>query len=784
MKINSLKCFVVIIIASLIFSIEAWSQSSSSLMLEEVTVTATKREENLQDVGVSVTAFNEQQVRELALETMGEIANFAPGVEYKRLWGAKGNNSLFFIRGLGQADFNEGSESPANVYVDDFYIISNSAVDFLMHDVRGVEILRGPQGTLFGRNSTAGAVNIRNNPPEHEFAGDILLNFGNYNRRETVGMVNIPIIAGKLATRFAFDMDRNDAHTKNLFTGGGPGATDNHEGDFESFRWSTLWEPTESLSLLYRFQHGRVDAITTGDNSIPLTAGVGEVVEAPFDAFGYNENLVAPGAGQLFTDGTNGLTNDIYLHVLSGTWQYNENASLTSITGYFDQSKQTFEECDGSPRTQCGLRQRTVQDYWTQEFRLNIDTDSSRWTFGLYYLDQDYENFWQALLLSGSGTNEALGFAPNTPGGLISVTPNTLDVKAYAAYANWAHDLNEELTVTVGVRVNREEKDFIQDEGLFIHDYADTGQVTVLGQTFGFVALDDDGFDDLLANHIIGEADPNIHFEDRYTDTFPNYKIQLDWNASDSLLLFASYRHGAKAGGFNNGFTNYTPSNLHLIQFDKEVADSFEIGSKWGFWDGRGRLNSSVFYTDITDYQASAFIGGNTSVGTFVLNRDARTAGFEIELTVNPVDGLDLQLAAGYIDTNVEDITNSGGGVSITKDRELGHAPRWQSNGLIRYEWPVHTIGRMIAQANYSWIDSRFVDVLNDPGTELKSYAEGNASLTLQSNDDSWSIGVYVKNIADTRPVIQRFNLVGLGGAGQANYLPPRRYGVMMNYRW
>ena len=781
------------VLISFILSTGAQAQG---VLLEEVVVTATKRDESLQDVGISVTAFSSEQVEALGMETMGDIAGHAPALEYKRLWGGKGNNSLFFIRGLGQADFNEGSESPANVYVDDFYVISNSAIDFLVHDVETVEILRGPQGTLFGRNSTAGAVNIRNKRPIHEFEGDITFNYGNYERREVMGMVNVPIIEGVLAARLAVDLDRNDFHVKNHFPGknGRPGDEGNREGDFESYRLSTLFEPAEDLSLLYRFQFGKVDAITIGDLSDPLQYGVESIIDAPTDAFGYSEELAGIGGGDdVNSDSANHVDNKLYIHILNGRYEINDNLSVVSITGYFDQDKRTLEDCDGTPRTLCGLRQITTTDYLTQEVRFEYDKDAYELTVGAFYLDQDYFNTWEALLLSGTGTNAGLGLPDSAPGGLIQVTPNEFNNKAWAAYANLAYDINENFTVTAGIRYNDENKTFSQDEGTFYHDHPDTGTVTVLGSTFGFISLgDDEGWDNLIENHvdftgdrILAPLEQNVSFAGDYKDDFLNWKLQLDWRVSEDMLMYTSYRHGAKAGGFNNGFTNYVAGQENLIPFDREEADNYEIGVKWDFWDGRARLNASAFYMDISDYQASAFLSNASAIGTVVLNSDATSLGFETELTVSPLDNLELQLSLGFLDTEVKDITNVGANNNaVTRDRELGHSPKWQSNGLMRYVYPLHEKFNLVGIATYSYFDKRFVDVLNDPGTQLESYLEGNATLGLDSTDGKWEIKAYVKNISNTRPIFQRFAIVGLGGTGQANYLPPRRYGMQITYRF
>lgn len=753
---------------------------AQSPVLEEVIVTANKREQSLQDVGTAVTAFSGSQIKALRLDAMGDIAEFAPNVEFKRIWGSKGNASLFFVRGIGQADFNEASESPTTVYVDDFYVLSNSATDFLMHDVSSTEILKGPQGTLFGRNSTAGAVNIRNNRPDHDgLAGDLALSLGDFSAVEVDGAINIPLIEDKLAARFAVNYDKHDALTENLYDGPGPGAEDIHEGKFTSIRSMIQWDPTEKLSVYYKYQFGEVDAVTLGDNSLPLVQVVGETILADTDAFGYNEDLFGAGSpATVISDGKNGVTNEVDHHLLNVKFDINDEISLSSITGYFDQFKETFEDCDGTPRSICNLITFVDQDYWTQELRLIINKDRARWTLGGYYMSLDYENDWVLPLVSGTTLNGG------TPGGIVQITPNTLDMTNFSAYADVAYDVTDRLTVQAGIRWNTEEKDFMQSDTLYTHDAPDTGTYTLTAldgtsETFSIFAPDAQGFEDLVANHLTGQADPTVTFADVYDDDFVNWKLQAEYSIDDDWLIYSSIKRGVKSGGFVNGLANYTAAAINEIPFSREENTAFEVGSKWESDNGKVRLNTSAYYYSLKDFQATSFSTTGSGLGIAVVNRDAQAYGGELEASFSPVESLLIVANLGLMDTTVEDITNVGAaGSTVTRDREMGHAPDYQGSIMLRHQYD-SSQGSFVNQLNATFIGKRFVDVLNDPGTQLPSYTKLDYSLTYRPDqEDSWYVTGFAKNLLNDRTRFQQFNFASLAGTGQVNYLPRRRVGV------
>lgn len=763
---------------------------NSSVLTDDIVVTANRREQNVQDVGLSVSAFSGDLLEALHVESAGKLAQLSPNVEFKKQWGSRGNSSLFYIRGIGQADFNEGSESPTTVYVDDFYVLSNSATDFLVHDVRSAEVLRGPQGTLFGRNSTAGAVLIHNTRPQYKVEGHAAVAVGNHNHTELTGMVNVPVIPGKLAVRFAANRDKHDPTTKNLYDGPGPGGADILEGNFLSARGMVRWDPVDRLTVNYKYQYGWVHARNGGDSSQPMMQIPGDTIIVDADGYGYNPSASGADSRHVIAEGVNDFKNKVNHHLLTAQYELNDTMTLRSITGYLKQFKDTLEDCDGTPRTICHAYNIVKQDYWTQEGRLSVDLARARLTFGAYYLNLDYFNTWILPIISGTGTFQGHPTIQpgDTSGGLVQITPNTAKLEAYSAYGNVAYDITNKVTLNGGLRWNHEGRDFQQTEGLYFHNAPDTGLVNFQGNTFGILALDRQTYKTFLANNVLGVVDPvgdpEVNFEDTFKSNFITYQASVDFKPTEDILFYLSHKLGVKAGGFNNGLTNFSASQLDLIPFKNEKNFAYETGMKWATPNNRLRINPSFFYYDYKDYQATAFSLTNASLGVQVLNRDATAYGGEVEVFANPARGLDVFFGAGYVKTKVQDITKVGAGFIETKDRELGQAPRWQSNGMVRYE--TEFLGGEISnQVNYSYIGRRFVDVFNDTSTRLKAHLNVDYAITYTPGGNrNWYLSGYVKNVFDATDPTQKFNFASLFQTGQINYFPPRFYSVEIGLRF
>lgn len=761
-----------------------------SVSSPDIIVTANRREESIQKVGASVMAFSGAQLENLRVQSAGELAGITPNVDFKKQWGSKGNASLFYVRGIGQADFNEGSESPTTVYVDDFYILSSSAVDFQTDDISTAEILRGPQGTLFGRNSTAGAVVLHTNQPRFKFEGNAKASIGNHDSKAASGMLNIPIVDGRLAIRLSANYERNGPTTRNYFDGPGEGANDTHDGRFFAARGIIRWDATDNLRATYKFQYGLSKGRNGGDSSEPMLQIAGETITKPdgTDGFGYNPTRSGQTSTSVVSDGINNYRNKVKNHLLTIEYDAGGGVSLTSVTGYLKQSKFTLEECDGTPRTICAAYETNDQNYWTQELRAAIDLPDARLTFGGFYLDQKYANQWTLPIISGTGTAQGHSTIQpgDTPGGLVQYTPNDSRLKSYSLFGNVSYDLTDKLTVSGGLRYNHERRKFHEVEGLYTHNYPDTGMFTIDGNTFGILVLDQAGMRDLIANHIVGVADPVgdpvVDYSSVFKTSFINFQVAVDYKLSSNALAYVSFKRGVKSGGFNNGLVNFSAFDLGAIPFKNEVNNAYEAGLKWQSADHRIRINPGLFYYDYKNYQATAFTVINGTLGVQVINKDAIAYGAEIDAWANLMRGLDITLGAGYLHTKVKNVTNVGAGVSVRRDRRLGSAPTFQASGTLRYEVDAFA-GKLVNQVGANYTGSRFVDVLNDPATKLPSYVNINYSLTYESTH-GWHITGYVKNLTNNTRPLQKFNFASLYNTGQVNYAPPRFYGVEVGVKF
>ena len=752
----------------------------------EIIVTANRRSESIQKVAASVMALNGEQLENLGVQSAGDLAELIPNVDFKKQWGSKGNASLFYVRGIGQADFNEGSESPTTVYVDDFYILSSSAVDFQTDDIATAEVLRGPQGTLFGRNSTAGAVVMHTNQPTYKLEGKAKISVGNHDSTAMSGVLNIPIVPDRLAIRFSVNREKNGPTTKNLFDGPGEGANDTHEGNFLAARAIVRWDPLDNLSVTYKYQYGLSKGRNGGDSSEPMLQIAGKTIIKPdgTDGFGYNPSQAGQDSTHVFSDGINDFRNKVQNHLLTVNYEASDRITLTSVTGYLKQHKFTLEECDGTPRTICAAYQTNDQKYWTQELRAAVDLDQARLTFGGFYLHQKYANQWTLPIISGTGTfqGHATIQPGDTAGGLVQYTPNDSKVKSYSVFGNLSYDITDKLTLSAGLRWNHERRDFHETEGLYAHNHPDTGQFTIGGNTFGILVLDQAGMRNLIANYILGPADPVgdpvVDFTDTFKTSFVNYQIVADYKLTPDSLIYASFKHGVKSGGFNNGLVNYSAFDLGAIPFKNEVNNAYEVGLKWQSSDHRIRINPGFFYYDYKNFQATAFTVINGTLGVQVINKDAIVYGAEIDTWANLAAGLDLTFGVGYVHTKVKDVTNVGAGVAVTADRELGSAPHFQGSGSLRYEKEIFDgQGSLSNQATLSYTGSRFVDVLNDPATKLPAYFNLGYNITYESVD-GWHVSLYVKNLTNNTKPLQKFNFASLFNTGQVNYAPPRFFGA------
>ena len=705
--------------------------SAESIMLEEIVVTANKREQNVQDVGTSVTAFSGAQVRELGYTNTIDIAQQTPALNIIQFHPSVTTAN---IRGISQNEFADHLEGPIAIISDNAYVSSMGAAGAQMFDVGRVEVLRGPQGTLFGRNATGGLIHYVSAAPTEEFEGYFSATIGNYGTKRSEGAVS-GALSENLQGRLSISIGQNDGTLENL------AGNDLRDTDALAIRAQLAWQPSDALDITLKLHHAEDDSRGNGyqhDATFQNDQLIGERIPDNIDFNGYG---MGPGTDfngyRDDTDVWTGQYDDegFFKREISGatvnlSWDMSNGVSLTSVTDYLTMDKDYREDADSSPYPFFHYESTQEFDQVSQELRLNGSDSNFQWQTGIYYLNIDTDVggvFDLDLFTFGEGTD--FGQVVNIGG-----QQSTVETNSWAVFAQGEWELTEAVTAIIGVRYSDDERD-----------------VDYLGS--------DNFYGDVLTT------------ETGAWDNF-SYKAQLDWRPTQDTLYFAGITRTHKAGNFRLGI-GYP--NL-VTEHDEEVLTSFETGMKTEFNDGQARLNANLFYYDYEDYQAFVVDPTGTIASLDIVNVDANATGAEVELTLVPADGLDILLGASWMDSEVMDIGYPDGTVS---DSELPFAPGMTLNGLVRYQWDVGE-GSMSAQIDFNYVDDFCFSVLCAPLDQEDSYWIGNARLKYSFPNNNWSITAFVNNFSEEKYRIYSLDLSGLGVANDT-YSLPRMYGITLD---
>jgi iron complex outermembrane receptor protein len=715
------------------------SAQAQTTELEEVTVTAQKREQSLQDVGVSVTAFTARQIEELGFVNSIDVIAQTPNLSFGTPTG-EGNNASLSMRGVGLSDFNDNNEGPVAVYVDEVYVSALSGVTFQLMDLERVEILRGPQGTLYGRNTTGGLVHFVSAKPTEETEGYADFTLAEEGQFKFEGALS-GALGEAVQGRLSFAHNKHDGYVTNR----GPGLEDPNDTDNNAARLQVELEAAERLVVLFNvhgakndanmntWQHEATYSPDGGVTSLPLPADVDFYGSCPgCDAFGYRDGDGDPWSGAYDRDGVLVIENSG--GSINAQWQ-GEGVTFTSITAYETFDRLYEEDTDNSPYKTVHNTYRSDIDQFTQEFRLAGENQGLHWLTGFYYYDQEVDGGFQ---VDASGIGYIIGDA------------NYLqDTDSWSLFGQVEYDLAERWTALAGLRYTDESRDL---------DYLST-------ELAGLLPPD--------ANTLFDYAEEISH--DNVTG-----KVELDWHTTAETMLYGSVSLGTKSAGFNTGLLDETGifgmTVRSDVPYDEENLTSFEVGLKADLFDGTSRLNASAFYYDYSDFQAFAFVNLNQ----VIFNTDAEISGAELEFMTAPVEGLYIMLGAGYLDTTAEDIPlNDGSG--IVRDREMTLAPEFSLNGVARYEWPAFS-GYLATQLDFNYQDETFFDIQNHPVSAQDSYSVWNARLSYSGQGEKWSVTAFVNNLFEEEYRIYSFDVTNLFGFNQVAYGRPRWAGVSFRY--
>ena len=706
--------------------------ADSAGTLEEIVVTAQKREQNLQDVGISLTALSSESLQRLEISDSTDIVQQVPSLQFQ----ATTTFATPSLRGVSQTEFTDQHELPVGVVVDGVYISSPGAVQTQLFDLGRVEVLRGPQGTLFGRNSTGGLIHFVTQKPTEDFSGYTKVGFGSYNEARVEGAINGALVEQTLLGRLSIAADRHDGYLKNRI---GP---DVLAARVYSGRGQLLYKPTSDLSVLFKLQTSINDHERNGGYTwapaAPGPDGLGVRIgpnDNPWgtcngcDLMGYRNPDSDPYHQAFDTQGF--FDRRAYEGSATVNWEL-PSVTLTSVTDFYSHKKNYLEDTDASPNPLFVYATRHRLDQFSQELRVSSRNERLFWVAGLYFLNIN-SHFYQSL---------AFNFGPGVD--LLGYDDRVDKTTSWAAFGQTEIPLGTQWKLVTGARWTDDTKKL---DALTVNAFGDGTPVIINRGTVG-------GF----AQRKFGDWQG---------------KLQLEWRPQTDVLLFAGVSRGTKSGGFQ-GNLSVPPESL---TFSEEKLTDYETGFKLTLADNKVRLNGSLFYYDYKDYQAFEF--NQTTLASMIQNTPAKVKGAEFEIEARPMAPLELSLGLSVLDTKAKDIVLPSG---LVVDRKLPQAPSASVNGLARYALPVGP-GSIALQFDFKYNGSSYFTVNNAPVERESGYGLYNAHITYKPNDGPWEASAFVKNLSNT---FYRVYSLDVSGLGFSNDRPgvPRWFGVNFTYRF
>ncbi len=759
-KMKSVGPLAVSAIALLVTDVKA------EIEIQEIVVTARKKEENLQDVPIAVKTYTGENLREQGLSSIVDVGDFTPNVKFESgttdVGGAA--NATLFIRGIGQLDYSPTIDMGVGLYVDGVYLGRAQGGVLELADIQSIEILKGPQGTLFGKNTMGGAINVTTSMPEFELGGSAAITVGEDERFNLDGDINLPL-GEKLAMRVSASYRSQEGYVNRPLVGDKVG----DEGTFVG-RAKFLYEPSENTSVLLSFDYTKIDAqantaLTALNQPTNLAAlwnafvGIpGGTPVGPQFTSPDLETSFGTGSSQLDYEG-GGVSLRID-HDFGGV-------SGRSITAYRTFDSRNQRDNDSSPVDFGQLDYADEQWQFSQEFNLfgTLFNDSLSYTAGLYYFQEDADSAWTVNLAPGLyQAFEAL------PGPIFPLVPGTtcpnadpmipcaggagnplnvgfdiggqllpqIDAKSYAAFLELEWQLSDTVTAIAGGRITHDEKDYSYLQTRFV-----SGIPTV----------------------------PLTTTSESWTNFSP--RLGLTFKPGDDLLLYATFSGGYKAGGFNGRPANPTVAQL---AFDPEKLWAYEVGFKSDLMNRRVRLNGAAFFYDYKNMQLQANdLVGNQTVQVIDNVGSAELWGVELDMQWLIAEGLTFYGSAAYLNAEYKETQEQITGVAL--DTKLAKTPEWTATAALEYRAMVMN-GEGLLRVDYSYTDESFADVRNTPQLRQKAHSLVNARAAWTTPNETFTIAAYGKNIFDERFVLNGFDVSIATGSIIVIPNQPRELGV------
>jgi iron complex outermembrane receptor protein len=713
---NSIGCMAL----TLLPTAGALAQERKGYALEEVIVTARKRTESLQEVPLSVTAIT-RELQQSTIRTLKDISGFAPNVTIEPITGAPGASSIS-IRGVSYQEIDKTFDPSIGVIFDGVYLGSSVGTFINNFDLERIEVLRGPQGTLFGKNTIGGVINVISTDPTMEWGGKVGVTLGSDGRQDFKLVANAPIIEDKLGVKVFGTSLNSDGYITNTTIN-----EDVAGQDFSNYGLSLLATPTDDLRIQFNIEHADektdLGAFANGNDfsNLVCLAGIGALPLANPVSWGpeaCEDFDNGSGEDKVSTNDRNRNDSDLDAMSLEVNWDLG-NFGLTSITASRKTEEEHQSEYDGSSAEFFTQKMNQNFDQLSQEFRIASQaSETFEFVAGLYYFNTDYDVLRRTLHLYDFFAYNLSGEVPIDLD-LIGYNTQEQETTSYAAFFSSDWHLTEKLTLTTGIRYTIEEKDFV--------GYTDQVLPAFLGAPTDYVAtkLDDDW----------DEVSP---------------KVGLDYTLTDDVMFFGSYTQGFKSGGFfgrNQDFENTS-------SYQPEYVDTFELGAKTEWMESRIQLNATAFYSEYDDKQEEVIITPDPTDPAYVLSvvLNASTVvmqGIELELSAQVMENWLVRSSYGYNDVQYDEFfadTNGDGIETDNSDLTLRNAPENTFSIGTTYFQNFDNVD-VAYNLNWRWKDEVESIINNDPRGHQDAIQNLDASIDVTYQ--KLNVSIYGRNLTD-----------------------------------
>jgi iron complex outermembrane receptor protein len=755
-----------------------------SAQVDEVVVTATRRgETDLQTTPVSISVVGAEEFDRLFATDVGEISQFVPNFSAATVTGF--NAASFAMRGAGETDIIVYFDPKVGVLVDDFVVPHVQTQLLEPFDIEAIEVLRGPQGTLFGKNTTSGAVVVRTKRPDMDSPTfDAAIRYGSFNESNTRVAFDIPF-ANTFAFRFAGIYQKSDGYYKNgkvdtPFLVPEPVEGDGRDlggKDVFSSRAKLLWQPNDSFSLLAQYEFIRDNSAPTpvindtlnveGGQFAPLFGFPGVESGDPLDQAGIHSSAVVG------LDGDQSIEVDgIYLNM---EWALNDSNTLYANFGRREQQSRLPNEYLGTPYESFFAASRD-DDRETTQFEVRLASNSAgpfNYVVGGFYQQNDAAFCVEQQL----GLLEFFGTA--VPGVLDNQNPlllcNRQDAEAAAVYADITYDFTDRFTMSIGGRYTDETKDYIAREGI------------------PAVVLFPNGYNEPLDGQDFSIPTPGFDVAtDSQSWQEPTYRLMASYAFTDRIFSYASYTRGFKSGGYNDQAGSGGFDAFPVEAYQPEFADSYEIGVKTDLIDDRLRLNLTYFFVTYEDFQRSTVVSipdtGLQETRTFNA-AEVEASGIEAEMTWLITDNFTLRAHLGTVDAKYNEFLldrNNDGTFEDFSGRDVTRAPEVNGGFDAIYDWQLSGGSNLRFNVNYKHeAENTYYyadDLTQDFDTVLEQRDIWNANITWMSPSNAWYVAAFGKNLTDERYKTASQSVGVLWTF--SNYGPPRSYGVEVGFSY